>query len=102
MASSKYFPPRSGQFKDEDQHRILEQNVTPIAQPNRPAITPETSCLAPPSLQTHVRQIWVGLGIVIAVFDLCVMPNVYFYGLKFGSKLTLQYSMFCPQNRPIW
>ena len=93
----------SGQFKDDDQHRIVEPNATAMAHANGPPATPEITGLALPSVQTHVRRKWLfGLGIVTAVFDLCIMPNVYFYSLKFGTKLTLQDGMFCPQNRAIW
>lgn len=104
MAHPKHFLPRSGQFEDDDQHRTLELDATPIARADRPATTTEVTDHALPPLQTHVRRKWLfGVGITVAFFDLCVMPNVYFYALKFGTKLTLQYSMFCPpKNHTLW
>lgn len=51
-----------------------------------------------PELHTpHKRRqmiIWIGVSLVI--IDLCALPISYYYAFKFGTKLSMQDSMYLP------
>lgn len=49
-----------------------------------------------PTLNTprRRRKFWTVVGIIIITLDLCYLPIVYYYALKYGTDLSLQTSMF--------
>ena len=50
----------------------------------------------PPPLQTPhpKRKITLWVGVFVATMDLCVLPIVYYYALRYGTSLSLQDSEF--------
>lgn len=49
----------------------------------------------PPLLMNKDRsKFWFRIGVIAAVFDLCIMPVVYYFAFTYGTKLTEQESMF--------
>lgn len=68
---------RSGVFRpDDDRTAILDNGPPPLYVP------------------TRTRKLLFNIGLGVAVLDLCVMPIVYFYSLKYGAKLKLQTGKF--------
>jgi hypothetical protein len=49
--------------------------------------------LSPPALPTPTRnrKILLIVGLVLAVFDIFILPIVFFYSLTYGSSLTARY-----------
>lgn len=51
----------------------------------------------PPLLMNpHRSKFWFRIGVIAAIFDLCVMPVVYFYAFTYGTRLSMQDSRSNP------
>jgi hypothetical protein len=92
MAKSQISSPSVYQGVEElDLGNELPNNRTP-AHNDTPQEIPDPE---PPSLAIiHKRsKTLYRTGIVIAVFDLCLLPITFFYALIYGTTLTQQYGM---------
>ena len=59
--------------------------------------------LSPPALPspTRNRKILLILGVVLAVFDVFILPIVFFYSLTYASNLTPRYGKPLPHQVPL-